>query len=289
MNSKGPIVVYTGGGQRNSQGEAHLWVCSGKNIGRRFALDKPNMVIGRSSTADIPVVDERVSQQHAVIEQREGVHFLRDLGSTNGCFINNQRLHEAPLRDGDLLQVGETVFEYLSYEERNLTITLRGQTDDDAVPAALRNEARQMLQNARHLPEPQIIPASSHPGSDVPLVQVPATDAGYNGGGTVDYPAQDPAATGPGMSMAPNSLHRPARGVAPMYPPGVPYNNYGAPPYPMAPQPPMGGSVGPATYDERQGFLLEEEGDTEALLAERAMRLSRRQKKTSRMPQSLMI
>ena len=78
MNSKGPVMVYTGGGTSSAAGEAHLWVCSGKNIGRRFALDKPDMVIGRSSSADIPVVDERVSQQHALVETRDGEHVLRD-------------------------------------------------------------------------------------------------------------------------------------------------------------------------------------------------------------------
>ena len=265
MSSKRPVFVFSQGGQKPAPTEAHLWVCSGKNIGRRFALDKPDLLIGRSSSADVPVVDDRVSQQHALIEVRDTGHVVRDLGSTNGTFVNNQRVHEAALRDGDLIQVGETVFEYLSYEERNLTITLRGaeRQSSDAVPAALRDEARQMLQQARHAgPPPPPAPAAP-PNSEFPTPR--ADTAG--GGPTVDVPALDPGATGSGVPLAMAPMHRPARGVGPMPPPPMAMMPYGGPMYPPGPPqmpalyvPPMEerAAVVQAAEAEDRGFDLAE-------------------------------
>lgn len=170
MNHKA-IVIFDGGSSPGTAGEAHLWVCSGQNIGRRFALDRPEQTIGRSPSVEIPVIDERVSQQHAKIVVNEGRHYLYDLGSTNGTFVNNQPVRESQLRDGDLIQVGETVFEYLSYEERNLTINVSSNTappsdSTDAVPAALRAGAQQALNRARRAPdEPSGQGPTSNPSS----------------------------------------------------------------------------------------------------------------------------
>lgn len=184
MNPKGMVILNgTGGGA--APGEAHLWVCSGKNIGRRFALDRPEQTIGRSASVEIPVIDERVSQQHAKIIAGEGGHYLYDLGSTNGTYVNNERVREARLRDGDLVQVGETVFEYLSYEERNLTINVNADTappsdNADAVPAALRAGAQQALNRARR---------------------------------TDDLPPQSAGHTSVETAETPVSLHRPSQGI----------------------------------------------------------------------------
>lgn len=254
------MVVHTGDEQPSAAGEAHLWVCSGQNIGRRFALDKPDMVIGRSGSADIPVIDERVSQQHAIIETAPNGHRLRDLGSTNGTFVNNQRVQNAALKDGDLLQVGETVFEYLSYQERNLTITVRGNTNhSEGVPAALRNEARQMLEQARVTPggesEPLVVPAMPrNPTVDVPLTM---PDPAFVGGGQAYVGTQVPA------------IQRPARDVNPYpYPPSnmpVPYMAPMPNPYGMHPGqgtlPAPGGLVG--TMEERRGEVAVAESDEE--------------------------
>ncbi|MEL7370376.1 MAG: FHA domain-containing protein, partial [Myxococcota bacterium] len=81
MNQKAMVMM---GNPQGSPIEAHLWVCSGENIGRRFALDKSEHLIGRTTTADIPVLDERVSQNHAKVVLQDGHHLVEDLGSTNG-------------------------------------------------------------------------------------------------------------------------------------------------------------------------------------------------------------
>src|SRR5689334_7993388 len=88
----------------NSSPEAHLWARNGKNVGRRYSIDKQEQTIGRTGASEIEVEDERVSLQHARIVAEGGRHKIVDLNSTNGTFVNDQRVEETDLRDGDLIQ-----------------------------------------------------------------------------------------------------------------------------------------------------------------------------------------
>lgn len=78
--------------------------------GDAYALEDFNL-IGRSEEATIRINDAGVSRQHATI-RREGVHYwLVDLGSANGCYVNDVSLTTARvLRDGDRIQIGGCIF-----------------------------------------------------------------------------------------------------------------------------------------------------------------------------------
>ncbi len=89
-----------------------LVALSGIQVGQRFVLDQPRAEIGRDSALPIQVDDESVSREHAVIEQRDGRCLLRDLGSTNGTFVNGQRCEAMELQPGDRIGLGaDTVLE----------------------------------------------------------------------------------------------------------------------------------------------------------------------------------
>jgi hypothetical protein len=64
--------------------------------------------IGRSEESEILLVDPSVSRTHAVVEVESGKPVVRDLGSTNGTFLNGRRIETHPLRDGDELLFGNT-------------------------------------------------------------------------------------------------------------------------------------------------------------------------------------
>jgi hypothetical protein len=64
--------------------------------------------IGRSDESEIVLVDASVSRAHAVLEITRGEAVVRDLGSTNGTFLNGRRIERARLRDGDELRFGNT-------------------------------------------------------------------------------------------------------------------------------------------------------------------------------------
>lgn len=91
-----------------------LLVCMGANVGHRYTLAEPEAVIGRSSRCEIQLNDDRVSSRHAELVRRGTRYRVYDLGSANGTLVNAQRVDEIDLRDGDLIQVGFTVFRYIS-------------------------------------------------------------------------------------------------------------------------------------------------------------------------------
>src|ERR1700750_2397876 len=70
---------------------------------------RPTNSLGRHPNNSIQLLDKIVSKEHCIIELR-GDHFvLRDLGSLNGTFINNERVRgEAPLKHGDEIALGAT-------------------------------------------------------------------------------------------------------------------------------------------------------------------------------------
>jgi len=71
-----------------------------------------NMVMGRAAECDLPLEDTFVSQQHARLFAKNGSWYVEDLGSTNGTFVNDQRLGApAMVQPGDRVRVGATVME----------------------------------------------------------------------------------------------------------------------------------------------------------------------------------
>ncbi len=108
-------VVTQGLGERaRPSGQACLVVFYGANIGRRYFLDKPEQIIGRSESANIQVDQDSISRQHCKILNQDGRFVLLDMGSTNGTFVNDDPCEERELRDGDVIRLGQTIFKYLS-------------------------------------------------------------------------------------------------------------------------------------------------------------------------------
>lgn len=88
-----------------------LRVLSGPHVGRTFVFDQHDtFLIGRSDTAHLYLPDDRFfSRNHCLLEIAPPRCFLRDLGSTNGTYVNGVKVSEAYLRNGDQIQGGQTV------------------------------------------------------------------------------------------------------------------------------------------------------------------------------------
>ena len=90
-----------------------LRVLAGPYNGQEFTFDQHDtFLIGRSENAHLYLPEDRFfSRHHCLLEIAPPRCFLRDLGSTNGTFVNGQRVQEVFLKSGDRLQGGQTVLE----------------------------------------------------------------------------------------------------------------------------------------------------------------------------------
>ena len=80
---------------------------SGPDSGRIFEIEKPRVVIGRAN-ADIVVADIQCSRQHAAIEVMDEHVFVVDLNSTNGTYVNDQRVTRSELDNRSEFEIGTT-------------------------------------------------------------------------------------------------------------------------------------------------------------------------------------
>ncbi len=93
---------------------ANLIVRKGKLKGHRFPIRVPIVNVGRAEYNDIVVPDQSVSSAHAKIQLREGIWMVVDLDSTNGTFVDGDKVSgDAPIAPGAVLRFGEisVVFE----------------------------------------------------------------------------------------------------------------------------------------------------------------------------------
>jgi EAL domain-containing protein (putative c-di-GMP-specific phosphodiesterase class I) len=70
--------------------------------------------IGRNDATDLPINSTRVSREHAAIVRAGSTFRARDLDSTNGTFVNGQRIEEATLTDGDIIAIADVEFTFFT-------------------------------------------------------------------------------------------------------------------------------------------------------------------------------
>jgi hypothetical protein len=86
----------------------YLHVISGPSKGQSLLLDRPVLTIGRATDNALVLTGDGVSQHHAELRQVGARYMVKDLGSKNGTFVNDQRMPEKVLAAGDIVAVGAT-------------------------------------------------------------------------------------------------------------------------------------------------------------------------------------
>lgn len=95
-------------------------VClTGANKGESYVLVGNRIVIGRSDKADIRLNDTKASREHAEITRVGEFWVATDLGSQNGIMVNDKKVTQMQLGEGDKLIVGQTVFKFAKVEVTN--------------------------------------------------------------------------------------------------------------------------------------------------------------------------
>ncbi|HSC87278.1 MAG TPA: FHA domain-containing protein [Polyangiaceae bacterium] len=135
---------------------------SGKYQGGEFPLnDSTPVIVGRSSDLDMVLVEEMVSRRHARIELRGGSVVVEDLGSTNGTFVNGERIERATLSEGDRLLIGTSILKLVAVEDppgsrRNLQKVAFGKETIRQQTASASGSAR-MTGNLDEIPLPDLM------------------------------------------------------------------------------------------------------------------------------------
>ncbi|MCA9680081.1 MAG: GGDEF domain-containing protein [Kofleriaceae bacterium] len=87
----------------------------GPDIGKRTPLSKRTYVVGRDAEVDLVISRSSVSRQHSQLSQDDdGEWWVQDMGSTNGTFVNEERITRKRLLDGDQVRFGDAIFKFLS-------------------------------------------------------------------------------------------------------------------------------------------------------------------------------
>jgi hypothetical protein len=88
--------------------KASLEFVSGPMMGRTIDLDGPVTSIGSAPGSTVTLTDNGVSRKHAGIRKVDGAFELADLGSTNGVYVNGEKVNKRTLALGDVIRIGST-------------------------------------------------------------------------------------------------------------------------------------------------------------------------------------
>jgi len=96
---------------------AYLVVLAGASVGEMYKIDHDRTVIGRGQKAEVRLLDDGISREHARVVVEGNKIFLEDLGSTNGTFCNGLKVDRKELADGDKILVGSTTILKFTYHD----------------------------------------------------------------------------------------------------------------------------------------------------------------------------
>jgi diguanylate cyclase (GGDEF)-like protein len=114
MKNKTVVTVISRISDKPAAKEACLVVIYGMELGKKFNLEGSSIIIGRSSKCDVQIDQESVSRNHCKLINTGKSVIVRDLGSTNGTYVNDAPVDEHVLRDGDLIKIGRSIFKFLT-------------------------------------------------------------------------------------------------------------------------------------------------------------------------------
>ena len=91
---------------------ATLLVIRADGQSQEITIRQDRVIVGRDRSAHLRVPSRSVSRQHCEFVSEDGAVVLRDLGSSNGTFVNRERVQEAELTPGALVSIGPAVFAF---------------------------------------------------------------------------------------------------------------------------------------------------------------------------------
>src|SRR5688500_9121776 len=102
------------------------------------------IVIGRSSDLDMVLVEDMVSRKHAKISTIGGQIVIQDLGSTNGTFVNGEKIKKVRLKEGDRILIGTSIIKLVSVDGTGASMSAPSEAEArERLEVAQRKQAAQ--------------------------------------------------------------------------------------------------------------------------------------------------
>ncbi len=169
-------------------------VLNGSAEGKKvFLTDEVNeLLLGRDPNADFVINEFAISRKHARITKRWGGIVIRDLESKNGSFVNNRRVVEEFLHDGDRIALGTIILLFRNPQEMNLS-QLQAQVKPKHKPAAVDpNEIASEEASEKEQPEEKSEEQPQQQSQEQPPEQEPSVEEPRTARKKPVYPAKRP-------------------------------------------------------------------------------------------------
>jgi len=147
---------------------------SGPSAGKIYPLEAPEIIIGRDASNSVAINDGEISRKHAKLSLHGSAYVIQDLGSTNGSFVNGQRITGTQvLNPGDIVSFGE-----------NIVLLYEAALDPNATVISTAQSPKTIAPVRRPAPAPAQAPAAAPvysgqvPAGPVPMAAAPAKKGG---------------------------------------------------------------------------------------------------------------
>ncbi len=132
---------------------------SGKYQGGEFPLrSNREIVIGRSSDLDMVLVEDMVSRKHATISTDDRAVSIQDLGSTNGTFVNGEKIRNVEIKEGDRILIGTSIIKLCAHNgEGSSAVSENEARSNLQVAANRRPAAKSMSGSIEEIPLPDLV------------------------------------------------------------------------------------------------------------------------------------
>jgi hypothetical protein len=150
---------------------------TGPNAGVTYPLEGAEIYIGREAVNGVAINDTEVSRKHAKLSLHGSTYVIQDLGSTNGTFVNNERITGTQvLNTGDTVRLGE-----------NISLIYEASYDPGATIIAAQPPKTAVRVQKAVQAQPAAVPQAPTPGSSrqVPVIPLPAAEPAVKKGGKV--------------------------------------------------------------------------------------------------------
>jgi pSer/pThr/pTyr-binding forkhead associated (FHA) protein len=130
---------------------------SGKYQGGEFPITPDKQIlVGRSSDLDMVLVEDMVSRKHARIAMQQDQIWIEDLGSTNGTFVNGEKIKRARLKEGDRVLIGTSILKLIAGDAPRDNMDAK-QALENVASARRTSQARTMSGSIEEVPLPDLL------------------------------------------------------------------------------------------------------------------------------------